>query len=273
MKFKTALSASLIIHLLVFSFFMFVPDLSKPKSKGMRYYVNYVNFSGGKGGGKGGAVKIRKSSKGKRKSKAVKSKKSKSKSKKVVAPKEKKRSIRDLSVKKKTHKSKLRYPDKKSKRKKEKSNTVQSVTVKRKVKVKSKEEEQGNKGKEENKHDRSRLLEEGEEALSAGLGGGSGSGSGGGDGSGVFFPYAYYVEALKNKISANWFRGGDSGLSAVVYFRIYKNGNIQKLQIDEASGSSSFDLSALRAVKNAEPFPPLPDDYTKEYLSVFLKFE
>ena len=118
--------------------------------------------------------------------------------------------------------------------------------------------------------------------LTIGAGGpGWGEGIGGqlGGQIGVFdFPYTWYLQTVTGKISANWFTSlvdpGVSGTFQVaIYFRIYRNGTISDVEVRQSSEIPSLDLSAKRAIQNASPFPPLPPDYDKDYLSIILIFE
>jgi TonB family protein len=115
-----------------------------------------------------------------------------------------------------------------------------------------------------------------------GLGLGDGDGFGFGSGYGQIgmstFPYTYYLQAIHAKISSNWvtalIRSGASGnLATEVSFRIFRNGRTSEPEIRTSSGNRTMDLSAIRAIRNASPFPPLPRDYEDEYLIVRLIFE
>ncbi len=107
--------------------------------------------------------------------------------------------------------------------------------------------------------------------------GGGGIGDGFGDGL-ANFPYAYYINRVRDGIQVNWFPsridpGPDVILQTMIYFRIYRNGTISKIDIKQTSGVLAFDLIAQRAVANAVPFPPLPGEYDGEYLGINLLFE
>jgi len=85
------------------------------------------------------------------------------------------------------------------------------------------------------------------------------------------FTYAYYLDRLLSLIDAQWARPAmGSGVKAVVFFRIGRDGAMTDLQVEQSSGYNSFDLAALRAVQNAAPFPPLPRAYKHEDLGVHL---
>lgn len=85
------------------------------------------------------------------------------------------------------------------------------------------------------------------------------------------FTYAYYLDRLLSLIDAQWARPSmGSGVKAVIFFRIGRDGAMADLQVEQSSGYNSFDLAALRAVQNAAPFPPLPRAYKHEDLGVHL---
>jgi len=85
---------------------------------------------------------------------------------------------------------------------------------------------------------------------------------------------SYYVDLMLQKIKESWrnpVRGGL--LKATVYFRIQRNGEITDAEVETGSGVSIFDQSAIRAVISVSPLPPLPSQFTSEYLGVHLEFE
>jgi len=89
------------------------------------------------------------------------------------------------------------------------------------------------------------------------------------------FPFAYYIAAMKRKIAAYWRVPGASGTTSLycrVYFRVKKNGGIDSPNVEESSGSFLFDQAALRAVVEASPLPPLPREFTDDYLGVHFSF-
>ncbi|OGD21753.1 MAG: hypothetical protein A2W03_11375 [Candidatus Aminicenantes bacterium RBG_16_63_16] len=114
--------------------------------------------------------------------------------------------------------------------------------------------------------------------IGTGNGGGwgpGGPGSGGGLGN---FPYQYYLNIITEKVSGNWFTslvdpGVSGNFQTVVYFRIQRDGQIAELKIEQASGVTALDLSAMRAIRASAPFPPLPRDYEDNYLIIHLLFE
>jgi len=91
------------------------------------------------------------------------------------------------------------------------------------------------------------------------------------------FPFIYYLQIVRDKISRNWFPPlgviipGDTK-SMVIYFKISKNGDVFSAEIEEGSGNSLLDQSALRSVLVSNPFPPLPFGYTDEDLGIHFRF-
>ncbi|MBN2071870.1 MAG: TonB C-terminal domain-containing protein [Candidatus Krumholzibacteriota bacterium] len=89
------------------------------------------------------------------------------------------------------------------------------------------------------------------------------------------FPFSYYLSAIERKVSQNWFSSASergTGISCVVYFRMNRNGSVADVRIEESSGNSYFDRSALRAIKSSAPFPPLPRAFTEPWLGIHFTF-
>ncbi len=89
------------------------------------------------------------------------------------------------------------------------------------------------------------------------------------------FPFTYYVNQIRKKIVENWLwsQSYPGELKTVVYFRILKSGEIDGLKIKESSNNKIYDNICLRAVELAKPFPPLPQEYTEDYLGVYFEFK
>lgn len=89
------------------------------------------------------------------------------------------------------------------------------------------------------------------------------------------FPFAYYINLLRSRISDNWrpplTRKKQPG--TVVSFRILRNGKIMDVMIEKSSTNFLFDQAALRAVHFASPLPPLPVEFLEDQLSVHIEFE
>jgi protein TonB len=125
--------------------------------------------------------------------------------------------------------------------------------------------------------------------LDAGAAGGGGLGAGlapSSDGveSGVptidsdAFQFAYYRQILTNRLRSTWSRplvpgGLQQPIRATVSFLVLRSGAITDVTLDEGSGYSPLDRSALRSVYDANPLPPLPDPYEGDRLAVNFYFE
>ncbi|MGQ9618011.1 MAG: energy transducer TonB [Candidatus Aminicenantia bacterium] len=171
--------------------------------------------------------------------------------------------MRELTVKKPEEpKSSLRYPVKNPKKEPAKEKTV----ISKPEKSRSKRE--------------ITTFDPTKRELTTGVGASSGYGEGSGEGEGGIpgFPFYYYIQILRDRVSSNWFKAlvppGVSGTyRVVIFFRIKKNGDVEELRIEESSGLEALDLSALRAVKFSIPFPPLPREYEEDYIGVHFQFE
>ncbi|MBM3319155.1 MAG: TonB C-terminal domain-containing protein [Candidatus Eisenbacteria bacterium] len=123
----------------------------------------------------------------------------------------------------------------------------------------------------------------GEGGSGAGTGIGTGTGSGFGSGSGIVgldgadFPFLYYLALIEARIGDRWVPpeglvSGGKPPSATVRFDIHRDGRVHGPKVSESSGISYFDLSAIRAVLESDPFPPLPDGFPGDRLGVFFVF-
>ncbi len=244
--FKKAVVLSFTAHLAFFLFILLSPNLQKSSRGEMIHYVELISFPGGGGGGE---EKIAETTLPERKT------------------------LRDLTTPQKlqqetvpTLRHPVEKPEKETRTKKEKKAVIQKQSTG------TREAEAGSvKGKGTGPGSGIRL--------GSGLGSGSDTGSAFSSQIGLSnFPFTYYLQIIIDRVSNNWFTSlVDPGISgsfqATVHFKIYKNGQISELKIEESSGIRSLDLSALRAVQTSAPFPPLPGAYEDEYLGIYLIFE
>ena len=91
------------------------------------------------------------------------------------------------------------------------------------------------------------------------------------------FPYNWYLSIIQGKVRLNWKQPSsvlisDEKLSTQISFRIDRNGSIEVVTVRRTSGLQNVDQSAVKAIRNAAPFPPLPDDYMENYLDVTIDF-
>ena len=81
-----------------------------------------------------------------------------------------------------------------------------------------------------------------------------------------------YFEAVKRKINEEWITTPKTlpdgqTLKTVINLLIDALGNIVSATYDTQSGDAAYDLSAMRAVERAAPFPAPPDEIRSEVLS------
>ena len=84
---------------------------------------------------------------------------------------------------------------------------------------------------------------------------------------------ALYLGLVKNKIDEQWKDplGGGTGM-VHVSFTIFPRGNIATPKIVKSSGVSKLDSLAIRAVKNAAPLPPFPEEFKEPNLPLTFEF-
>jgi TonB family protein len=90
------------------------------------------------------------------------------------------------------------------------------------------------------------------------------------------FPFTYYIRQLHAKVSEHWRRPplvSTEQTPVMIYFEIDREGQVRgQPKIKQSSGNELYDQSALRAVLESIPFPPLPRDFPGQYLKVNFGF-
>ena len=83
-----------------------------------------------------------------------------------------------------------------------------------------------------------------------------------------------YMEKLNKKIEDNWRAPEvmEEGKVSVI-FKIDRDGKIIYTEVDKSSGNAVFDESAVNTIKTSAPFPHLPEDSKREYLTLKYNFE
>src|SRR5438876_893723 len=114
-----------------------------------------------------------------------------------------------------------------------------------------------------------------------GLGGtdtGSGPIGAGGEGKGgggqlVGLDFMVYRQAVITTIKGQWTNVfARPGLVAKVRFEIAPDGTVSDVRLEQSSGNSAYDLSAIRAVQHANPLPPPPARYASEFHEFLIEF-
>ena len=92
------------------------------------------------------------------------------------------------------------------------------------------------------------------------------------------FEYAWYRSMVISKLNGSWIKPvlpfqTVQPLQATVTFIIEKDGSVSSLEIDSSSGYPALDRSAIRAVYDASPLPPLPMQISQSNLQARFIFE
>jgi protein TonB len=91
------------------------------------------------------------------------------------------------------------------------------------------------------------------------------------------FPYSWYLSIIQGKVRLNWRQPSSrlisaEKLSVQISFRIARSGDIEVVTVRRSSGLQNVDQSAVKAVRDSTPFPPLPSDYMEDHLDVTIDF-
>jgi protein TonB len=87
------------------------------------------------------------------------------------------------------------------------------------------------------------------------------------------FKYYGYLQRLKEKIESIWRyppEAAEKGIYGDLYIRftIKKNGRLGAVELLRTSGHKSLDDAAIKALKDAEPYWPLPDEWGKDGFTI-----
>jgi len=83
------------------------------------------------------------------------------------------------------------------------------------------------------------------------------------------FPYPWYISQIRQSLWNQWSsRMPRQKGECVVVFTLLPNGRLVDLRTEESSGDSAFDLTALSAVQDGAPYPPLPRGFKDPFLKV-----
>ena len=92
------------------------------------------------------------------------------------------------------------------------------------------------------------------------------------------FPFSWYDEFIRSRILSLWQKPsrstvGKDTATALVKFRVFRDGHIENIILKESSGSSIMDNSGLRATRMADPLPPLPEGFRGDHVDFAILFE
>lgn len=88
--------------------------------------------------------------------------------------------------------------------------------------------------------------------------------------------FGAYASLVVQRVTDKWQTTGLAGMhlpTVVVTFDILRDGSVRNGKIAQSSGNTNLDYSALRAVTDAAPFPPLPSNYSGSSTTVELQFQ
>jgi len=85
--------------------------------------------------------------------------------------------------------------------------------------------------------------------------------------------FGAYASLVVQRVTDKWQSSGVfQGQTVVITFDIMRDGSVRNPKIAQRSGNPTLDYSALRAVTDAGPFPPLPANYNGSSTDVELQF-
>jgi colicin import membrane protein len=141
------------------------------------------------------------------------------------------------------------------------------------------------------RRERSARLSQGSTVSGAGAGTGSGTGSGpvgspsggspwgssSGGSSALESRLSDYYSAIWAKIKKEWTLPGDlpkgkTDLETVIVVIVERDGKVQKSWFEKRSGNAHYDQMAMRAIKKAEPLPPIPKEFSDETFEIGIRF-
>jgi TonB family protein len=107
---------------------------------------------------------------------------------------------------------------------------------------------------------------------------GFGLSTGGGVGSGSSLDVAdfccpEYIATMVVRIRQAWNQTQGAVGQTMVKFTIQRDGKLTDVEIERPSGTTTLDISALRAVRTTNTLPPLPAAFTNPTLTVHLNFQ
>jgi TonB family protein len=122
----------------------------------------------------------------------------------------------------------------------------------------------------------------------AGAGSGTGTGTGGsptgspwgsafGGSSALQSKLDEYYSTIWERIKKEWTLPGDltkgkAELETIIIIVIERDGKIQKSWFEKRSGHALYDQSAMRAIKKADPLPPIPKEFSDNTFEIGIRF-
>jgi TonB family protein len=107
--------------------------------------------------------------------------------------------------------------------------------------------------------------------------GGSPWGSSSGGSSALESKLNEYCSMIWAKIKKEWTLPGDlpkgrKDLETAIVIIVERDGKVQRSSFEKRSGNTGYDQSAMRAIKKAEPLPPIPKEFSDETFEIEIRF-
>jgi protein TonB len=83
-----------------------------------------------------------------------------------------------------------------------------------------------------------------------------------------------YYTAVMKKVEASWKKppySESQSLSVRLDFDVDRSGRVARFELIKQSGYQALDLSAIEAIKSAEPYPPLPAGIDGDHLRISIE--
>lgn len=114
-------------------------------------------------------------------------------------------------------------------------------------------------------------------ASRASAAGGVAGSAGGGGGDKTSMRFQVYHTEVWQRIRTHWIVPeamikSTRGLETIVVIIIRRNGSLAGVRLEKSSGNTRYDQTALRAVKKAGPYPPLPIGYRRATYEMGVRF-
>jgi colicin import membrane protein len=249
MKWHSMLGLSMLFHLCIFSFFLFVPEaMPTRRSDSVIYSVDLVEMPARN------ALELRQTKNLTEEKKKTVVKRDEQ-TKRISKPKEKKKPLVIAKRTVETKKSSTKKPDISP------SERIDNAISRIENEVKSKEESE----KEEEAR-----LERTLASLESRFGGSTIRDGTGQSVEGI--PMQIYRMEVEDRIYSNWAEPERKELKATFWLTVRRDGTILETKIKKRSGDSLFDESALKAIKRSDPLPPFPEIYKKSYAEIEIIF-
>jgi len=124
--------------------------------------------------------------------------------------------------------------------------------------------------------------------VGTGTGSGTGTGTGGsptgspwgspfGGSSALQSKLDEYYSTIWERIKREWTLPGDlpkekTTLETIIIIVVERDGKIQKSWFEKRSGNALYDQSAMRAIKKADPLPPIPKEFSDNIFEIGIRF-